>query len=394
MKKMLLLVIMIGHLVPAFALRIVFGSNILISQPVYEDLYIAGGNITINAPVYGDLIIAGGTIIINDTVTNDILLAGGTVTFNGFTGDDIRCAGGNIHITKPVAGDVVVTGGRVTIDKAVTIGGLLASGGDITIDGNINGEVRGAFGDLFLNGKISGNVECRGGSITVNGIIEGRSVLSARHILIGNNAVFNNDVRYWSEQSSLDFKPYLKSGKAIYDPSLRIPSAKWYYLGGTTFFALLWYLGMALLMILIAQYLFSATVKKAADTVFNHTLKALGSGLLFIIAVPIAAVIAFVTVIGVPVGLLLLFSYIALILLATVITSVVAANWINNRFNKEWNYWRLAFAVFGVFILLKLVFLAPFAGGVITIFLFCISFGSILLNIRWRTKETLVASAG
>lgn len=393
MKKMFLLVIMISQFVSAFAFRIEYGRNITISQPVYEDLYIAGGNITINAPIYGDLIIAGGTIIINDTVTNDILLAGGTVTFNGFVGDDIRCAGGNIHIAKNVTGDVVITGGRVTIDKTATIGGLLASGGNITIDGNVNGEVRGAFGDLFLNGNVSGNVDCRGGSITVNGNIADKSVLSSKYIIIGSDAIFNNDVRYWSEQTSLDFNQHIKNGKAIYDPSLRIRSAKWYYLGATTLFALLWYLGMALLMILIIQYLFSATMKKAANTVFNSTLKSLGIGVLFFIAVPVAAVVAFVTIVGVPVGVLLVFSYVALILLATVLTSIVTANWFNNRYDKKWSYWRLVFVAFGIFILLKLVFLIPFAGWLIMIFLVCISFGSILLNVQWRKKRLLDTSA-
>ena len=81
---------MISQLIAASAFRIEYVYNVISSQPMYEDLYIAGGSITINYPIYGDLIIAGGTVIINDTVTNDILLAGGTVTFNGFVGDDIK----------------------------------------------------------------------------------------------------------------------------------------------------------------------------------------------------------------------------------------------------------------------------------------------------------------
>lgn len=321
---------------------------------------------------------------------NDILLAGGNVTFNGFAGDDIRCAGGNMHISKNVAGDLVIAGGEVTIDKGVTIGGLITGGGDITVDGNVSGEVRGAAGNLFLNGNIGKDIDCRGGKITVNGTVGGKSVLAARNIIIGNNAVFNNDVRYWNKQGSLDFKQSLKTGKATYDPSLRIQTGQWYYLGAATVLGLLWYLGMALLMILIVQYLFSATMKKAADTVFNETLKSFGFGFLFFIAVPVAALIAFVTVIGVPVGVLLTFSYVALILLATVITSVVAANWFNNRNNYKWSYWRMVFAAFGIFILLKLISLTPFAGWIIIILSVCIAFGSILLSINWKRRQATV----
>ncbi|MGZ8557482.1 MAG: hypothetical protein ACXWWC_04085 [Chitinophagaceae bacterium] len=388
MKKILLLIVMAGSFITASALRIEYGNNVIINQPVHDDLYLAGGTITINAPVYGDLIVAGGTIIINDTITNDILLAGGNVTFNGFAGDDIRCAGGKIYISKNVTGDLVVTGGNVIIEKGVSVGGLLASGGKITVDGDVNGEIKIASGDLTLNGNISKDIDCRGGKITVNGNISGKSVLAARKIVVGNNAVFNNDVRYWNKQGSLDFKQSLKNGKAIYDPSLRIQTGEWYYLGAATVLGLLWWLGMALLMILIIQYLFSSTMKKTADTVFNHTLKSLGFGFLFFIAVPVAAVVSFITVVGLPIGMLLIFIYVTLILLATVITSVVTANWFNNRNNYKWGNGRLVFAAFGIFVLLKLISLTPFAGWLVMILLVCMAFGGILLTVNWKINKT------
>ena len=387
MKKTFLLIAMVCSLKSVSAFRIEYGNDIIISQPVNENLYIAGGSITINAPVHGDLIIAGGTVIINDSVTNDILVAAGRVVLNGFVSDDIRCAGGTIRISKNVTGEVVVTGGSIIIEKGVTIGSLLAAGGNITVDGNINGEVKGTFGELILNGNTAKNIDCRGGKITVNGNIGGKSVLAARNIIIGNNAVFNSDVRYWSKHGSVDFKQSLKNGKAIYDPSISIGSAEWYYLGAATILGLLWYLGMAFLMILIVEYLFPVSMKKAANTLFNSTLKSLGFGFLFFIAVPVIALVAIITVIGVPVGILLVFCYIVLIVLATVITSVVAANWFNNRYNKNWNFWRLSLAAFGIFILLKLVSAAPFVGWLTLILLVCVSFGGILLNINWKGKQ-------
>ncbi len=393
MKKLFFLVAFAGSFVSAMAFRIEYGNNVVIREPVYEDLYVAGGTITIDAPVHGDLIIAGGTITINDTVTNDILLAGGNVNFNGYVGDDIRCAGGNIRISRDVAGDVVITGGGVIIDKGVTIGGLIASGGDVTVDGNVSGGIKGAFGNIFLNGTMAKDVDCRGGRITINGIIDGKATLAARNIVIENNAKFNNDVRYWNKKGSLDFKQSLKNGKASYDPALRIRNGEWYFLGSTSILGLLWYLGMAFLMILIIQYLFALTMKRAAETVFSNVLRSLGYGFLFFIAVPAAAIISFVTIIGVPVGLLLLFSYIALILLATVITSLVAAHWLNNRNNYQWNFWRLVFTAFGIFIILKLASLTPIVGGLIMILLACTAFGGIVLNVNWKRRQQEVAGA-
>jgi hypothetical protein len=164
-------------------------------------------------------------------------------------------------------------------------------------------------------------------------------------------------------------------------------TGRWYFLGAATVLGVLWYLGMALLMIFIIQYLFSGTMKKAADTVFNKTAKSFGLGLLFFIGVPVAIVLAFVTLIGLPVGLLLLFGYIIAVILATVVTSVVGANWYNNRNNHNWSNSRLAFAAFGVFILIKLLSSIPFLGWIITALLICISFGSIIQNIKWRKRN-------
>ena len=388
MKKILFLIIMAASFMPAAAFRIEYGNNIVITRPVYENLYITGGTVTINAPVHGDLIIAGGTIVINDSVFNDILLAGGRAFLNGFVGDDIRCAGGEIHISKNVTGDVVVAGGQVFIDKGVTVGSLLATGGNITVDGNVNGEVKGAFGNLFLNGNIAKDIDCRGGKITIKGRIDGRSVLAASEIIIGNDASFENDIRYWNRKGKLDFKQNLKNGKAIYDPSLRIRNGEWYYLGAATILGLLWYLGMAFLMILIIEYLFANTLKKAGDTVFNKSLRSLGFGFLFLIGLPVAAVVLFITLIGVPVGLLLVLFYIITLLLSSVITSIVVANWVNNRNNYHWNVWHIALAAFGIFIVLKLLSSAPLVGWLAMILLTCSSFGAILLNVNWKSYKT------
>ncbi len=389
MKRISILLAFLINAVTSSALYVEYGNNVVISKPVYEDVYILGGSVTINAPVFGDLVIAGGTIIINDSVTNDILLAGGTAIFNGVVGDDIRCIGGNMHIARNVEGDVIIGGGTVTFDKEVTIGALLIGGGSVTVDGNIKDGIHGRFGELIINGNVFGNVDCRGGSITINGHLNGKAVLAAGNIQIGDNAVFNNDVYYWNKKGSLDFKQTQKFGKAVYDPSLKINNAQWYYLGATTFIGLLLYLGMALVMILLIQYLFSASMKKAADSIFYHSIKSLGWGAVFIIAVPVAMFLCFITVVGLPVGMILLVCFIILLLLATTITSIITANWFNNQYGSKWGYWKISLTAFWIFILLKLLFLIPFVGWLVTCFTTCMAFGGILSVILKKRKKVI-----
>ncbi len=386
MKRFILFLSLCVTYSSAFAFKMQYGNNVTISRPVYEDLYIAGGYIVINAPVYGDLVIAGGTIYINDTVANDILVAGGNVTFNGFVGDDIRCAGGKLYILKDVTGDVVITGGTIIINRDVTVGALIASGGEVTVDGKVINNITATTGKFVLNGIVLKDVDCRGGRITINGIIQGKALLGARSkIIIGDGAEFRNEVRYWATHK-VNFKQSLKSGNAVFDPALKVKYARWYYLGFNTWLGLLWYICTAFLMILLIQYLFSNTMKKAGDSVYKSPLRSLAYGFLFCIAIPVIAAIAFVTVIGLPIGIILLFSYVMLILLATVITSVVAANWLNNVGNLNQKFWKIVFSALAIFILLKILTYTPFLGWLIMGLLAFISFGSILLNVNWHGK--------
>ena len=367
------------------------GDNVVIREKVDHDLYVAGGTVTIDAPVYGDLIVAGGTITVNDTITQDILIAGGNILLNGYVGDDIRCAGGTVNLSNNIIGDVVATGGRIYIDKEVVINGnLLISGGQATVDGEVKGSINSASGTLTLNGKAGNDIECRGGSITINGIVNGNSIIAANTINLGPDAVFNKDVKYWNKKHSLDFGKTLHGGAAIFDPSLELENGKWYYLGFASFLMVLWYLGTAFVLILLIQYLFSTTLKIAANTVKSTSLKSLGLGLIFMVGVPIAVVVSFITIVGLPIGILMLIGYVTLVLLATIIVALLAANWINNTYYQStWGTGRLVLAAFVIFIFLKLFSLTPFIGPLIMLLLACIAFGGILQNIKWKSNKTL-----
>jgi len=369
-----------------------YGRTVIIDQPVNNDLYIAGGTITINAPIRGDLVVAGGTIVVNDSVTNDILLAGGEITFNGYVGDDIRSAGGKLRIYNSVAGDVLVTGGDIFLDRGATVGGLIVSGGDVRVDGTVSGMLKSASGKFVLNGAVMGSMDCRGGDITINGDVRGPATLSATDdLVIGSNAVFSSEVRYWAGGDEVNFGQSLQGGRAIEDPGLGFERKRWYYLGFASLLFLLWYLCVAFLLIMIVQYLFSRSMRRAGEMADQSPLRALGFGLLFWIGMPLLIGLAFLTIIGVPVGIILLITFIILFLLATVITSVVIANWWQVRSARSYRYWPLVLMAFAIFIVLKIVSIIPVIGWIVMIVLACIAFGALLLTIRRRRREVPVA---
>lgn len=372
----------------ASALVIVNGKNVNIRQPVRGDLYIAGGTVTINAPVYGDLIIAGGTITINNNISNDIIIAGGRVVLNGFVGDDIRGVFGRITINGRINGDIVVSGGNILVDNGSIINGnLIAGGGMVTMNGNIKGGIKCMAGELILNGMVGKRAECKGGNITINGIINGKSVLAAENITIGEKAAFYQDVRYWNRSEKLEMKTAQKKGNIMFDPTLQLNNEKWLYLGFASVLGLIWYLAVVYMFILIIQYFFGRVMSKASEVAYSHTVRSIGYGFLYFIAIPIVVFLLVITVIGIPVAILLLLAYITLALLATVITSVVIANRIKKTGSYKWNTWWIANAAIGIFIILKLIYLIPVLGWILMPVITCLVFGSILLNIRRQQQK-------
>lgn len=397
MKLVKLLIILCSLLITlgnAHAQKLMSADDIHLSIPVDENLYIAGGSISINKPVHGDVVLAGGNIIINDSVTGDVLVTGGTLYIYGYAGDDIRCAGGEIHIYGPVQGDVVVGGGKVVLHENATVNGsVLAGTGDLTIDGNIKHNARIGTGTFRLNGTIGQDLECRGGDININGSVSGTSLLSAANkIILGPNAAFHNNVRYWQKAGKTNFGNSVKNGTSFFDTSLKMENGRWQYLGFASMLFALWYLGMALVFILLFLYLFGGLFGRAAVTAGSTTARSLGYGALFFLGVPVVAVLLIVTIIGLPLGIMAIVVYAMLMILASVICAVLITYILRNRYHRSWGFWPMAFISLAIFIGLKLISLIPIAGWLILFFIGAICFGALLLNIHWRRRDTHLAT--
>jgi hypothetical protein len=387
-KKLFLFMVVLMTVYKAYS-QIKTGDSIYIREKIPHDQYVAGGTVTIDAPVHGDLIVTGGTVNLNDTITQDLMAAGGNITVKGYVGDDIRCVGGSIILSNTIAGDVVVTGGTIYIGKGAVINGnLLVSGGKITIDGEVKGFIRNVSGSFYLNGKARNNIDCSGGKIIINGTVDGNSILAANTIEIGNDARFNKDVAYWNNDEKPDFKSSLNHVKASYDPSLQLDNGKWHFLGFASVLMALWYLGMALLIIVLIQYLFSNAFKKAAMTVKNKPQRSLGMGFLFLIGVPLLILVSMISIIGIPIAVLMLIGYSIIIMSGTIIISILAANWINNtKYQSLWSNKKIIFSAFAIFILLKIILSTPVIGPISMALLVAMALGGLLQNVRWKRNQ-------
>lgn len=381
--------------IPLFALRIESGSDIRITETVYEDIYVFGSTVYIDAPVHGDIWCAAGTVTVTDTVYGDLVVAGGNINLRGVVMDDVRAAGGTLIITGRIAGDLLVAGGTVSLEpNAAVEGDVAATGGTLTIGGPVKGALKASGGTVYLNGSVGKTLDFNGGDLNLNGAVAGASSIAATRIKLGNNAALGGNVKYWTEDGEIDFASALQNGAiATFDPSLRVhyerPDSK--FLGFASFMAVLWYLIASFILIWLGQWLFSKTFQKAANTAQADAVRSLGYGFLYFVAVPVGIVLLFITIVGIPVGLIALLLYGLLFALANVITVLVAAHWINWRKNYQWRPVQLTGIALCLLIVLKILFSIPFVGWIFNAVVVLIAFGAILINTRLsgRTQNTV-----
>lgn len=379
MKKTLLL--LTGFISVLFASAdnstVRYGNKIVITQPVYGDLYIAGGSVTINAPVYGELVVAGGNVFINDTITGDINMLAGKAILRGYAGDDLRCLAGTVEIRGNIAGDLAAIGGEILLNEAASAGGLIGAGGTVNIRGNIHGNVLGSFEKFILHGNVSGTFDCRSKDLYIDGRIEGDTHIASPEISISTQSYFARNLYYRNRSEKLILDPHSVKGIVQLDPNVRLDEYQWYYLGGATLLGFLWYIGVIISFLLVFQWLMGKLLHSSAIKAAERPLISIVYGLLFIVITPVAAVIIMCSVIGIPMGLMVLALYGIVLLSVLLLVSLLCANIWLIRYNRQWGYWKICFVALGVFIILKLIISAGFIGWAVMTILVLWALGAI-----------------
>ncbi len=374
------------------------GDHVRITEKTDGNTYVAGGDISVDAEISGDLIGAGGNIRIAQKIQNDILLAGGELSIDGETGGDLRLMGGNIRINKPVAGDLAITGGEVRIPKDVKIGGdVYIAGGNVWIEGDIAGNLRIAGGEVFLSGTVMGNLHAQSGHLSLTGTVKGASKIVAQEIDLGSGARFEGNVQYWTKhKSDADFSKAMSGGaQAKYDSALRpgYDKVDWKQSakkGMAAFAAFRAVSGLLLTLLLVA--FFNTFFAGRAGLARQFASRSMTRGLLLFLGLPFLSLIATVTVIGIPVGLIGFSAFTAIALSANAVTAVVAAHEL--AFAKNWRNGsgQIALLAGGLFLGLRVVGMVPFIGPLANFVLAAIAVGHVARHFDKQANPAPAAS--
>ena len=366
------------------------GEEIIIAEPTTGNLYIAGKDLTINAKIQGDLVTAGGNIIVNDSLTDDALLAAGEIEINGVALDDIRLAAGKVIIKSNVHGDLVIGGGDIEISDGVTVfGDLIIAAGSVKFSGRVKGSTKIYGGDIDFEGIAEGVIEMKGGNIDISGELWDKSSLATNKLTVHDLAKIKGDVNYYSKEGAISFENALQDDAiATFNPDLK---PAWGEYDETTFRKGVW--GMAAVRFLSAALLISLTIllfnqffERTPEYLEANYVYNLGIGFLYVLAIPVLAILSFVSIIGIPIGVILAVLYLFTLALGHVFAAVLGAYFYEDIQQKNWQKGKLILVAIGIWVLLKIVGFVPIVGWVITFLVAIVGFGTMYQTIRNKPK--------
>lgn len=348
-----------------------------------NDAYMVGETIHIGEAMVGDVFAGGETIDVVRSVGGDLSAVGGTITIDGAVRDDVRVAGGNITINGPIGGDLLVFGGRMTLgEKASVAGDLIVYGGSVRIEGRIRGDMRVESADATLTGIVNGDGEIRAERLTFSGSIGRNAILASRIWFVGDDARIGGKLTYWQPEGERSFEG-VHRGTATYDPSLALEStekisrstAELMLLSLTAFSMLSGALIVALMMLLTRTFF-----RDAAKKLQTAPTRSLLLGFLYFLLTPVVALVFCATIIGLPIGLMVIVLYAFSFVFAKPLTAIVLERWFETWYKKPLHWLVSYLLALCAFLGLKLLHFMPFIGWLAIVILVCMAFGAVSMT--------------
>ena len=332
-------------------------------EVIDSDLYVAGETIIIDGTINGDLIAAGKIIRVNGPVNGNIIAIGGTVNINGEVTHSVRIIGETLNISGTIGRDLLVGGEEVSLASTAEIGSdLLLGAGTALIDGLITGDINSGVENLIIASTAS---------------IQGKlTYISENEANIQSGAQIMGPITH----KLPDLKERLAVGThKLPDVKERLtPVGIW---GKVIGFLMTLVLGI--IIILLAP----RRVKAVTDSIRTRPWASLGWGAIILVATPIAAGIACITIIGLPLGLIALALYTIAIYLTQLFVGLLIGQLIIGAFRGVETRAALVGALALGLAILSLLRLIPYLDFVIGLATVLFGLGAMLVSERKLRAE-------
>jgi cytoskeletal protein CcmA (bactofilin family) len=258
-----------------------------------DDLVVSGaGPMYPGDSVPGDAILVGRELDFHSAIGGDYLGAAGNQTIGGRVHGSVRAAGGEIHVTGAIDRNATIAGGNVTLDSTADITrNAYLVGGNVTINGTVRGYLLASAGNVVLNGTVGRDVEVRGDALR-----------------IGPHAVITGNLRYRVPAG----KVHIDSAARISGKVTALPVSR-----GHSLTYWLWTLGFLVAGGVVVALIPGFTAQ-TVEAIHQRPVRSALVGLGVLILVPLAIMIAAITVIGSPLAIVVALLFGIVVYLSTV----------------------------------------------------------------------------
>ncbi len=272
------------------------------------DLYVFAGDTNISGKLYGDLVASSGQVRIGGDVDGDVIVGAGELDISGNVGDTVRFFGSNATIHGMVDGDVVVFGAMLTVYEGAHItGNLILCAALLQMHGTVDGDLTFTGGEANIDGTVGGNARVEADAVALLGkanILGDLTYASRKELELEDGAtVVGQTIILESEDED--------------EESSRAVNVGWW----------IWKTLSTTLVGLVLIALFRGIVPLVTATLNSEALMGTVIGFGAFLVVPVAAGLARVLIIGIPLGLVALILYFVALYLAQIPVAV----WLGRR---------------------------------------------------------------
>jgi hypothetical protein len=229
-----------------------------------------------------------------------------------------------------------------------------------------------------IAGRATGDVVSVSGPVRVTGRIDGDVIAVSDRAVLGPAARVGGDLRYGDERPVL--APGANVGGKISNGDWADTANGW---GWVSAFA--WWLAVSVSTLIVGVllvWLAPGALYAAERAVRAHLGATIGWGIAIAIGVPLLAILALVTVVGIPFGVALLLAAIPVLLVAFVTTAwIVGRRVLRNRSTSPWA------ALFAGWAILRVLALIPVAGGLVGLAATVVGLGALTVAL-WRARKS------
>lgn len=368
-------------------LAIVMSFSVVVNATTLESLLKQMDPSTMNAQSKTETknTIRGEVIVDGTTSTNDKTTQPVVNPFegpdNGYFEGDKYIFEDNVKLEESVNGNVYIFGQNIEIGKdVVVLGNAFVGGNSVTIEANVSGTIfilgenvviNGECQDLYAfstnftlgeNAYVERDVKVAGTNVAIKGLINRDLVSAANNTTIGGG-LFTKVARNISYSGTLDASNDIKEKAVSFKTDFDMEETEAEISAiGEKFSKTILTLGklVSISTSIVLALIFALVFKNRNDENENY-FTSLIIGMLYVIITPLASVLIMLTIIGLPIGLLLLFLYILAMFISVPAAIVVIAQ----KTFKEPTVLKVVLLAVVLIAVFNGVLLVPFLGGLI-----------------------------